>query len=96
MKHLLQNYVVESLRKVIQQKGFRHEDVASQMDLSRQSISNYLTLRTEMSLNVFRIDTHPGGEFKTLPPVPDHGINGAFTCLRIFQKEIDVHGCNFS
>lgn len=53
MKHLLQNYVVESLRKVIQQKGFRHEDVATQMNLSRQSISNYLTHRTEMSLNVF-------------------------------------------
>lgn len=53
MQDGLQQYVVESLRNIIKAKNLTQQDLAEKMELSRQMISNYLTGRTEITLDIF-------------------------------------------
>lgn len=53
MEHTLQTHVVNHFRNLLNINGLTQNDVAAQMDLTRQTISNYFTGRTELTLNLF-------------------------------------------
>lgn len=53
MKHVLQHYVVNKLRNYLTNKGISQKQLSDELLLSRQMIFNYLTEKTDLTLNTF-------------------------------------------
>jgi transcriptional regulator with XRE-family HTH domain len=53
MQHTLQSYFIEWIRNVLRNKNISQTDLANNTNYSRQTVSNYLTGRTDITFTVF-------------------------------------------
>jgi len=52
VQHSLNDHVIFKIKNILASKNVNQNDLAANLDMSRQTVSNYLTKRTEFSLNM--------------------------------------------
>lgn len=53
MEHTLQTHVVNQFRNLLNVNNLTQNEIAERMELTRQTVSNYFTGRTELTLSLF-------------------------------------------
>jgi len=52
VQHSLNDHVIFKIKNILASKNVNQNDLAANLDMTRQTVSNYLTKRTEFSLNM--------------------------------------------